>query len=150
MAVVWRDGLAYTDAQWDVRDVLIDYSKQYLGNHISPAAQFADVECFCTGRRFRLALDEEQGAARRVCVNCGDVEWIADGGDYADEAEPEACECLCGGDAFELTIGVSLYADSNDVRWLYVGARCPACCLSGCYGDWKNEYPDADALLLRV
>lgn len=33
---------------------------------------------------------------------------------------------------------------------LYVGCRCPACGLTGVYGDWKNEHEDHVALLARV
>ncbi len=35
---------------------------------------------------------------------------------------------------------MSLYEGSEDVRWLYVGCRCPACGLTAVYGDWKNEF----------
>ena len=42
------------------------------------------------------------------------------------------------------------YDQSEDVRWLYVGCRCPACGLTGCYGDWKNEFIDYRNLLARV
>jgi hypothetical protein len=86
----------------------------------------------------------------RVCGTCGDDHAIGDSDEFLDEAELEEKECLCESPLFELTIGVALYADSNDVRWLYVGARCPACGVLGCYGDWKNEFNGADALLARV
>ena len=59
------------------------------------------------------------------------------------QADPDAT-------AFEITVGVALYADSEDVRWLYIGCRCPECNLSGCYGDWKNEFIGFRDLLARV
>jgi hypothetical protein len=42
----------------------------------------------------------------------------------AYHAELEKCACPCGGEEFEITIGVSLFEDSEDVRWLYLGCRC--------------------------
>ena len=53
-------------------------------------------------------------------------------------------------DHFEITVGVSLYHASQDVRWLYVGCRCPSCGVTGVYGDWKNEYLDYRELLAKV
>ena len=70
------------------------------------------------------------------------------GESHADiRTELERCACPCGGETFELTLGAALHADSADVRWLYVGARCPSCGLTATYGDWKCEYPDVHALL---
>ena len=51
---------------------------------------------------------------------------------------------------FEISAGVALYQDSQDVRWLYVGCRCVCCGLTACYGDWKNEYPGYETLLRAV
>ena len=59
-------------------------------------------------------------------------------------------ECFCRDNVFEITVGVSLYDDSEDVRWLYVGCRCPKCGLTGVYGDWKNEFNGYRELLARV
>ena len=99
---------------------------------------FADAKCKCGGREFLLLLDAEQGAAVRVCGKCGHDHAIGDSGDYLEDAELEDQECLCGSPLFEITVGVSLYRESEDVRWLYIGCRCPACGLAGCYGDWKK------------
>jgi hypothetical protein len=62
----------------------------------------------------------------------------------------EECECVCGKQVFEITVGVSLYKDTKDVRWLYVGARCTGCGLTGVFGDWKNEFMDYEKLLKRA
>jgi hypothetical protein len=67
-----------------------------------------------------------------------------------EEAEPTECECPCGSSVFEITVGVALYRESEDVRWLYVGCRCVECGLTACYGDWKSEYLDYRKLLARV
>ena len=47
----------------------------------------------------------------------------------------------------EVTAGVLLYDDSEDVRWRYLGCRCPSCGLTACYGDWKNEFEGYRELL---
>ena len=51
---------------------------------------------------------------------------------------------------FEVPVGVVLYKDIEDVRWLYLGLRCVAYGLVGCYGDWKNEYSDHRKFLATV
>jgi hypothetical protein len=95
-------------------------------------------------------MDEEEGAAVRTCAECGASQAIGDSDEYLNEAKLERRECVCGGDVFEITIGVSLYEGSNDARWLYVGCRCPVCGGLGNYGDWTSEFPDYTKLFERV
>ena len=145
MAILKKVGLLYADSQSDLPDVLRDFTERgYL------ATQFADSVCRCGCRTFQLAVDEDAGVALRTCTKCGEDHPIGDSDEYLDDAELESCECTCDSTAFEITIGVALYADSEDVRWLYVGCRCPQCKLSGCYGDWKNEFIGFHDLLARV
>ena len=145
MVVRNKNGLLYADSQADLPDVLRDFSEQSY-----PATQFADAVCDCRSRTFRLAVDEREGAAVRTCTKCGDVHPIGDSSDYLEGAELESCECICDSTALEITVGVALYAESDDVCWLYIGGRCPECKLSGCYGDWKSEYAGFRDLLERV
>ena len=121
----------YADAQSDVRDELADYST-------GSCTAFAEIVCRCGAREFQLALDEPSGAAVRTCWRCHQEHAIA--GDPG-AAELDECECLCGADRFELTCGAA-----SD--WFFIGARCSACGLIGCYGDWQAA--DAVALLGRV
>jgi hypothetical protein len=136
----------YGDDRADIRPALLRYSKAnaYVAHH------FADAKCRCGSRLFRLAVDDTEGAAVRTCAACGHEHPIGDSDEYLEDAALEACECPCGGDTFEITVGVSLYEGSDDVRWLYVGCRCPACGLTACYGDWKNEFSGYQDLLKRV
>ena len=133
----------YGQSQADIRMELARYA-ELVGY---PAEHFADARCVCDGRLFSLELDEAAGVAVRSCTSCAVRHAMADGAEFLDDAELEACACPCGAEAFELTVGAALYADSSDVRWLYVGARCPTCDLTACYGDWKCEFPDVHALL---
>lgn len=147
MALRKRGKWRYGDSQADIRAEIVRYSKEngYLAEH------FADAVCSCGGRVFGLYLDDTAGVASRVCVACvPEPHPIGDSADFMDESEEEECACACGAEAFEITVGVSLYADSDDVRWLYVGCRCPACSLTAVYGDWKNEFNGYRELLARV
>ena len=146
MTVVKRGNHRYGDRQSDIRTELLRYSE--LNGY--PTHHFADAKCKCDGQLFRLALDDTQGAAVRTCVGCKAEHPIGDSEEYLEEAELEECACPCGGEEFEITAGVSLYEDSQDVRWLYLGCRCPKCGLTAAYGDWKNEFNGYQALLARV
>ena len=145
MAVVKRGKHWYGQSQADIRTDLRRYSK---GGY--PVQHFADAVCQCGHNRFLLKLDDNEGAAVRTCVACNQERPIGESADYLDGAELQECECPCGASVFEITAGVSLYSDSDDVRWLYLGCRCSSCGLLGCYGDWKNEFEDFEKLLARV
>jgi len=146
MALTSRGQYQYGDSSEDARTYLRDYSKTagYL------AQQFAEPTCTCGHKTFLLALDEEQGVAVRTCNACQARHPVGDSAEYLSEAHLEECACPCGAEAFELTIGVSLYPESDAVRWVYIGARCAGCGLVGCYGDWKNEHEDYDAYLQQT
>jgi len=145
MALTSRAGQSYGDSQADIAGYLRAYSSQGY-----PAEHFADAACGCANRTFILSVDETQGAAVRKCTACELEHPIGDSGEYLDEAELEECGCPCGAVGLELTVGVALYTGSQDVRWIYIGARCPQCGLTGCYGDWKNEFLGYKELLSRV
>ena len=146
MALKKRGKYRYGNSQADIRAEVRRYSKTnaYLAHH------FANAACQCGGRLFRLALDENVGAAVRTCVGCKIEHPIGDSDEFLEDSELEECVCPCGGHEFEVTVGVSLYDDSEDVRWLYVGCRCPKCGLTAVYGDWKNEFNGYQDLLGRV
>lgn len=136
----------YGDSQADIRDELTRVGE--LNEYVP--TQFADAKCSCGSQTFQLALDDNEGAAVRTCPMCNTEHPIGDSNEYLDEAELQTSICVCGKHIFEITVGVSLYDNSDDVRWLYVGCRCPACGLTGCYGDWKNEFIDYRELLKHV
>ncbi len=146
MALTRRKGLCYGEGQADIRAELARYSKAnaYVAHH------FADAVCECGGRRFRLAVDDAEGAAVRTCADCNRSHPMGDSADYLEGASLEECECPCGKDAFEITAAVSLYRGSDDVRWIYLGCRCVACGLVAVYADWKNEYDGYRELLAKI
>jgi hypothetical protein len=126
----------YGDSHADIREELLRYS--HLNGY--PADHFTDVACPCSGQVFRLALDDTEGAAVRTCSACNSEHPIGDSDEYLAEATLETCTCPCGGEEFEIAAGISLYEGSSDVKWLYIGCRCPKCGLTAVYGDWKNEF----------
>jgi hypothetical protein len=146
MALIKRGTYRYSDDQSDVREEILRYSKLngYVVHH------FADAACSCGGKVFVLLLDGNEGAAVRKCAVCNSEHPIGDSGEYLKDAELEVCACPCGGEKFEITVGVSLYENSEDVRWLYLGCRCPSCGITAVYGDWKNEFNGYQELLSRV
>lgn len=146
MALRKRGKWWYGDSHADIRDELI---RQGELNEYVPT-QFVDPKCKCGSTLFQLLVDNEQGAAVRVCAKCETKHAMGDSDEYLKDATLEQATCVCGKTEFELTVGVSLYDDSNDVRWLYIGCRCPACSLTGCYGDWKNEFIGYKKLLKRM
>lgn len=147
IVALWKKGKWwYSDAQSDIRGELARVGD--LNEYVP--TQFADAKCACGNRTFQLALDEDTGTAVRTCSKCKADHPIGDSDEYLEDADLQKSSCVCGKDVFEITIGVSLYDDSDDVSWLYVGCRCPSCCLTGCYGDWKNEFIDYRQLLKQV
>lgn len=146
MALRKKGKYFYGDAQSDIREELLDYSKA----NADPIRHFADAVCVCGGQTFVLSLDDDEGAAIRTCVNCQREHPIGDSEDFLESAELEECGCPCGADEFEITAGVALYRDSDDVKWFYLGCRCVACGLVACYGDWKNESQNYRELLKRI
>ncbi len=146
MALKKRGKYRYGDIQADIRSEVERYSiaNVYVAHH------FADAVCNCGSKLFRLELDDNEGAAVRICAACKTRHQIGDSSEFLEEAELEECACPCGNEEFEITVGVSLYEDSEDVKWLYLGCRCPKCGLTAVYGDWKNEFIGYQELLARV
>lgn len=99
---------------------------------------------------FHLKLDDKEGAAVRDLHRLLSGHPIGDSADFLVNAEVAECACPCRAEEFEITVGLSLYVDSEDVRWLYLGCRCPKCGLTEVYGDWKNEFSGYQQFLERV
>lgn len=137
MAITKKDKYYYGDSQSDLHEVLLDYSEynKYKIDH------FRDAVCSCGNKMFFVFTDEEAGVTERSCTECNNKHYIGDSNEYVDKAESiEEMECLCGSNNFYLTVGVSLYVESDDIKWFYLGLFCPKCRCMGCYGDWKNEF----------
>ncbi|SNT32805.1 hypothetical protein SAMN05421770_107214 [Granulicella rosea] len=103
--------------------------------------------CKCGGTAFSLLADEDEGCAQRICARCGEEHFLCDSEDYLEDATLEAWECVeCEGAVANVGVGFSLYED-GEIRWLYVGARCAACGMLGCYSSWKVAYAPSKQLI---
>lgn len=100
----------------------------------------------CSGRAFRVAADDDEGCAERVCVACGAGVYLADSAEYADDADLQPCECPCGADTFAVALGFARRAD-GEVRWISIGLRCLTDGTLGVYADWKVDYSPTGHLL---
>ncbi len=134
----------------ETQDDLIVEMKRYSRLNEYPVDQAVHAKCKCGGTFFELFLDDEEGVAQRKCVACDSLHTMADGNEYLADANPEQCICVCENPVFQITVGVSLYEDSDDVRWLYIGCRCRDCDLIGVYGHWANEFIGYQKLFAAV
>ena len=129
---------------------LISDMLEYGGE--APPTAFASPTCAkCKGNVFTILMNDLEGVAARICAGCDDEHGIGDSDDFVDEVDSvESAICTCGGEQFRIAAGVSLYRESQDVRWFFLACRCEKCELSGVYADWKSESGDLKALLARV
>jgi hypothetical protein len=104
----------------------------------------------CGGMEFTVMLDDEEGCVVRTCAACGQVQELLDSEEYLEDATLEDAECPCGGSVFNTAVGFAFYADSNDVRWVYLALRCVRDGVLGCYADWKIDYSPSEHLLRAV
>jgi len=146
MALKKRGKHWYGTTPEDIKSEMLRFSK--LNEYV--AVRFSESICTCGSRSFKLESDEEEGAAKRICTACGTVHLMGDSAEYADEAEFDNHECVCGAEEFQLLSGVALYSESNDVRWYYIGCLCTQCNLVGVFADWKCEAGDADEFLAQT
>jgi hypothetical protein len=106
------------------------------------ATQFADALCQCGQRVFTLEVDEVVGEACWFCQACEAVYLLHDAADesYAGSpnSDPVDCVCRCEQSRFEIVVGVTLYGQTDTARTAYIGCRCVACGLMGCYASWPR------------
>jgi hypothetical protein len=126
--------------------------KEYSERNGYPAEHFASSKCGnCNGSEFEILVNTTEGVAARICTKCNSEHGIGDSDDFIDEVdEVFPVECGCGSRAFNIVCGVSLYSDSEDVRWFYLACRCTSCDDAGVYADWKNEFIGYRGLLDNV
>jgi len=135
MSLTKKGSYFYGESLDDLHAVLIDYCENKY-----PIHHFRNAVCKCGNDTFKVNLDENAGVAERVCATCNHSHYIGDSNEYLEEAEPDEMECLCESSTFKLTVAISLYPESEDIKWVYLGLYCTNCGCMGCYGDWKNEF----------
>lgn len=114
-----------------------------------PADEIVQSICSCGHTLFRLKGDPDEGCVQRTRGACRAQSFIADSGEYWDEAEPVQLSCPCRGRLFEVGVAFSKRAD-GEVRWITVGHRCARCGVLGSFVDWKIDYGPTAHLLSQA
>ena len=96
---------------------------------------YHDITCSCGRNEFELYSDDTEGGAFVVCTTCGAEHDIENSRQYIEEITHNIS--TCDNDSLNAGYGISYYPKSSDPRWIYVGAHCRKCGLSGVYVDWK-------------
>lgn len=102
-----------------------------------PISNYEDISCTCGGDEFHLYSDDDEGGAFVICVACKAEHDIESSRDYIEESQNNICNC--DNDRLNIGVGKAYYPESNDPRWVYVGAHCGKCGLDGVYVDWKQN-----------
>jgi hypothetical protein len=107
-----------------------------------PATEFRVAKCSCGSLAFGLALDHDEGAAMRKCVECGAEHFVCDSQERWHECSPTKWKCTgkCKSRTANICVGFALREDRKDIRWIYIGTRCVQCGVLGCYVDWKIDF----------
>ena len=130
---------------YDIKEYLEAYSAD--GYKVS---EFRTPKCSCGSDVFTLLADDDEGCAKRTCASCGEEKFIGDSDEYWADASPEKWKCVeCESTNANIGVGFSLYED-GEIRWLYVGERCSACGILGCFADWKVAYSPSKQLFDQV
>ena len=103
----------------------------------------------CQQGTFRVLVDDDEGCALTICLNCQAETPIADSGEYLEDAELGECACPCEGETFAVAVGFAMTAD-DEVRWISVGLRCLTDGTLGVYSDWKVDYTPTAHLLANA
>ncbi|WP_428673544.1 hypothetical protein, partial [Roseibium sp.] len=99
--------------------------------------KFPSLSCNYGSNVFHLFSDDLEGAAIAKCISCGNKIDILESEKYSDDLLQNVCRCENA--ELSLGIGSALYPNSSDIRWVYVGAHCAECGLSGVYVDWQER-----------
>lgn len=131
----------------DIRGFLEAYSSD--GGY--PIDEFTLSRCSCGSTDFQLDADDTEGCAKRMCKACSEEHYICDSEEYWEDAEPEHWTCIeCKKDTCNVGAGFALYPDSRDIKWIYIGCRCPTCGILGCFAGWKVGYGDSQHLIAKA
>lgn len=143
MAIQERGENWYGDSAADIRAM-------FAHKPGDPVKEVRDVVCECGGRAFSFQADDDVQEAVWFCRDC-DAQYLFHARRIAGhyEGDPdgntECINCPCttrGGSYFELAVGVTLYDNSADVDWAFIGCRCVACGMLGYLAEWHRiEYP---------
>ena len=114
-----------------------------------PVTEFRQARCHCGHECFSLAVEQDEGIARRTCEKCSAEHFICDSGEHwTSKLRLKKLKCpTCRSMIANVGVGFALYEDRQSVQWLYVGHRCAGCGTLGSMVDWKVGYEPSLQLL---
>lgn len=118
-----------------------------------PVHRVVEARCACGRHAFHVELNRDDELAATVCEGCGARTFVADSEQHWDEEEVERQTCPCGGETFEVGLGLSIKRDPDQgdwIRWGSLGSRCVACGTLASAVDWKSDLALTDEDALRV
>jgi hypothetical protein len=137
----------------DIKEYLAGYTRS---EDAYPATAYRAIRCKCGSDRFRF--ERALSITRRVCAACGDVRYVGRDGssagweEAAEDEAPEPYACVdCGCTEANATVGFAGYPEAPAVRgvkWFYLGVRCAACGILGCFNDGKVGRASKDVFRL--
>ena len=101
------------------------------------ATEFTNIICKCALKQFELITDDQEEGAYVECSSCNLKIDIENSMQYMSRKTQNICTCDCK--LFTICIGKAFYDNSNDPRWIYIGAECLKCGLGGVYIDWHER-----------
>ncbi len=116
-----------------LKSKITDYSE----SNGSVIDSFELIKCDCGSELFQLYSDDTEGGAYVACSQCRKEHDIENSKHYIEDEDHNICNC--DNDELNIGIGKSFYSGSNDVNWVYVGASCNNCGVSGVYVDWNER-----------
>ncbi len=127
---------------------LVEYVKAFGGGSGEPVTVIQQSQCSdCGGTTFWMQCSEEEGVAKRTCVECKRAYFIGDSEEHWDDADVGDAACPCGAKIFNIAVGYCCNDEGNEVTWMLVGAGCIACGEPGVYADWCIDYEPSAHLL---
>lgn len=102
-----------------------------------PSSSYEDIRCSCDNNEFQLYSDDNEGGCFLKCSVCKVEQDIEDSREYIENAQQNICNC--DNDSLNIGVGKAYYSESNELKWVYIGAHCGKCNLDGVYVDWKQN-----------
>lgn len=93
--------------------------------------------CPCGDSLFQLYSDDNEGGAYCVCPRCRTEHDIENSRNYVVSLVRNVCSC--NSELLEIYVGKSVYPDTTEPKWVYVGGACPRCGVIGVYVDWHER-----------
>lgn len=115
----------------------------YLPTRVVP------VVCVCGASEFNLGIDDDAGAAIRLCLACESEVVMLESDAVLDEADLYEATCNCDHTIFRVAVGFAFSATA-EVKWVSIGLECTNCQLAGVYLDWKIDYSPSRQLITAV